>query len=109
MMAPMVGNEPWKKVDRQYKQWDADPVSRKIGLAASNERFSASGELMSGFGAPVRTATPTTALANPVALSGAILLCCASSSKRGFGRMTMSALSPPAILFTTSPAVAYLT
>src|SRR5207247_9029069 len=59
--------------------------------------FRAGTELISGFGAPARTATPTPELPSSMRLAGTTLPCRASSSMPSAVRITMSALSPSAI------------
>ena len=73
-----------------------------MDFAASNERFSASAEPMSGFGAPTRTVTATAVPATFAMPAAANLSCFCSSSITGRDRMTTSAVSPARIRFLIS-------
>jgi len=65
-----------------------------MALAASNARFSASGVEISGFGAPLRTATATLERARAASDPGASLPALARPSMALRGPSTKSAASP---------------
>ena len=71
-------------------------------LAASSVCFSACGELMSGFGAPARTATPTSERATSARLPAMSLPVSMSSSSELEARITASNTSPAFMRFMTS-------
>src|SRR5476649_941301 len=93
----------WRLLDlRLQLVRDAHALEQAIDFAANSARFNASAELISGFGAPARTATPTPDFARSTRLPGTTLPSSISSSTEFAARMTRSVLSPAFMRFMMS-------